>query len=91
MAELRYRPLARSEEDFQNLVAQAKANEQYYEVPLTEASFGNQVRQLNLFKALRNKVEQYKELTEDVFSGQTKEKEPGHDRSQRRDRARRGL
>jgi hypothetical protein len=47
----------------------------YYQVPLTEAVFSRQVKGLGIKKAIINKVEQYKELTEGVFAGDTEEKE----------------
>jgi hypothetical protein len=47
----------------------------YYQVPLTEAVFSRQVKGLGLKKAIVNKIEQYKELTEGVFAGDTEEKE----------------
>ena len=69
MAELKYREDGQSEEDFQLKVARAKADESYYEVPLTEAAFSRQVTGVGLFKAFKNKVQQYTEMTQDVFAG----------------------
>ena len=43
-------------------------DELLFEVPLTEARFGQQVRRLNLKKALKNKWEQYQTLTQGVFA-----------------------
>ena len=75
MAELRYRPLAKTDEDFENFVEQAKASGEYYQVPLTEAAFSRQVSGLGLFKTIKNKLAQAKELTQDVLAGKTEEKE----------------
>ncbi len=69
MAELKYREDGQSEEDFQLKVARAKADESYYEVPLTEAAFSRQVTGVGLFKAFKNKVQQYTEMTQDIFAG----------------------
>lgn len=75
MAELRYRPLAKTDQDFENLVAQAKENLEYYQVPLTEAAFSRQAKGLGFFKAAKNKLDEAKELTNDVFAGKSSEKE----------------
>lgn len=75
MAELRYRPLAKTDQDFENLVEQAKANLEYYQVPLTEAAFSRQAKGLGLLKAAKNKLDEAKELTKDVFAGKSSEKE----------------
>ena len=76
MAELRWpKSDFKSEEDWKNKIAMMKASGQYYEVPLTEAAFSRQVKGLGLFQTIRNKWDQYRELTKDVFAGQTQEKE----------------
>lgn len=46
----------------------------YYQVPLTEATFGKQAKSLGVLQAVRNKFAQYKELTQDVFAGETNRK-----------------
>ena len=46
---------------------------EYYQVPLTEARFSRQAKALGrfgVFKALRNKFQQYGELTQEVFAGE---------------------
>lgn len=75
MAELKYRPKAKSEADFENLVEQAKADGSYYFVPLTEGGFRSQAKGLGFWTALKNKWNQYAELTSDVFAGTAEEKE----------------
>lgn len=47
----------------------------YYQVPLTEAAFSRQIKGVGLFKAFKNKIAQYSELTHDVFAGEGMEKE----------------
>lgn len=49
---------------------------EYYQVPLTEARFSRQAKELGrfgVFKALKNKFEQYSELTQEVFAGKYKQ------------------
>jgi hypothetical protein len=70
MDKIRY-PNEQTEESIQR----RKDTGEYYQVPLTEAVFSRQVKGLGLKKAIINKVEQYKELTEGVFAGGTEEKE----------------
>ena len=53
----------------------AKITREYYRVPLTEAVFSRQVKGLGFKKAIINKINQYKELTEGVFAGETEVKE----------------
>ena len=67
MAKLRW-PNATPEE-----IAKYKETERYYEVPLTEATFGKQTRALGILSALRNKWDQYSELTKGVFAGDTEQ------------------
>jgi hypothetical protein len=55
MAELKYRQPGMSEEKFQQRVAEAKASETYYEVPLTEAAFSRQAKGLGIRTAFKNK------------------------------------
>ena len=75
MAELRYpRSKYATEQDRQNVIEQAKADNSYYYVPLTEAAFSRQVKALGFKKALKNKWDQYSEMTEDVFAGGYDEK-----------------
>ena len=62
-------------EQHEDSIQARKDTGEYYRVPLTEAVFSRQVKGLGLKKALINKVEQYKELTEGVFAGGTEEKE----------------
>ena len=55
-----------------------KGTGEYYQVPLTEARFSRQAKELGrfgVFKALRNKFQQYSELTGEVFAGKYKELE----------------
>lgn len=56
-------------------VENAKETGDYYKVPLMEAVFSRQAKNLGFFKAVRNKIDQYKELTEGVFAGESDEKE----------------
>lgn len=56
-------------------IVSAKASGAYYRVPLTEAVFSRQIKGLGFRKAIRNKIDQYKELTEGVFAGETEAKE----------------
>lgn len=67
MAKLRW-PNATPDE-----IAKYKETERYYEVPLTEATFGKQTRALGILSALRNKWDQYSELTKGVFAGDTEQ------------------
>lgn len=72
MAKLRW-PSATEEE-----IEIKKAEGTYYQVPLTEARFIRQAKSLGTFgtiKALNNKLKQYKELTQDVFAGESERKE----------------
>lgn len=72
MAKLRW-PNASDEE-----IQAKKDNGEYYRVPLTEARFIRQARSLGKFgvaKALYNKFQQYAELTQDVFAGESEQKE----------------
>ena len=76
MAELRWpKSDFKTEEDWQNTIDRMKATGEYYQVPLTEAAFSRQVKGVGLWTTVKNKFAQYKELTEDVFAGQTEEKE----------------
>lgn len=75
MAELKYRQPGMSEEKFQQRVAEAKASEAYYEVPLTEAAFSRQAKGLGIRTAFKNKWNEYKELTQDVFAGKSHDKD----------------
>lgn len=68
MAKLRW-PKATEEE-----IKKFKDSEKYYEVPLTEAAFSRQLKNVG-FKVFKNKFEQYAELTADVFAGDTEQKE----------------
>ena len=54
---------------------EAKKTIEYYKVPLTEAVFSRQSKNLGFVNAVKNKVREYKELTEDVFAGDTELKE----------------
>lgn len=58
-------PLATTEADIEQL----KLSGQYYQIPLTEAVFSRQVQGLGLKKTIKNKIDQYMELTEGVFAG----------------------
>lgn len=72
MAKLRW-PHATDEE-----IQAKKDNGEYYQVPLTEARFSRQAKNLGTFgvaKALYNKFQQYGELTQDVFAGESQQKE----------------
>lgn len=72
MAQLRW-PNATDEE-----IQAKKDNGEYYRVPLTEARFSRQAKNLGTFgvaKALINKFQQYGELTRDVFAGESQQKE----------------
>lgn len=72
MAKLRW-PNATDEE-----IQAKRENGEYYRVPLTEARFSRQAKNLGKFgiaKALWNKVQQYSELTQDVFAGEAQQKE----------------
>ena len=40
-----------------------------------EAVFSRQAKNIGFFKAVKNKIDEYKELTEGVFAGETHEKE----------------
>ena len=53
----------------------AKENGTYYEVPLTEAVFSRQAKNLGVRAAIRNKWKQYRELTEGIFAGDSDAKE----------------
>ena len=75
MAELRLRKPGMSDEAFELEIEQAKADGTYYQVPLTEAAFSRQVKGQGLFKTLKDKWNQYRELTQDVFAGKTEEKQ----------------
>jgi len=75
MAQLRWpKSNYKSEIDWENTIEQAKASGAYYQVPLTEAAFSRQVKGLGLWKTLKNKFNQYAELTSDVFAGSAEEK-----------------
>lgn len=55
-----------------------KGTGEYYQVPLTEARFSRQAKALGrfgVFKALKNKFQQYSELTGEVFAGKYKDLE----------------
>ena len=54
---------------------EAKKTIEYYKVPLTEAVFSRQSKNLGFVEAVKNKVREYKELTVDVFAGDTELKE----------------
>ena len=54
---------------------EAKKTIEYYKVPLTEAVFSRQSKNLGFISAVKNKVKEYKELTSDVFAGDTELKE----------------
>lgn len=56
-------------------IESAKESGDYYRVPLMEAVFSRQAKNLGFFKAVKNKIDEYKELTEGVFAGETHEKE----------------
>ena len=56
-------------------IEDAKTDGSYYRVPLTEAVFSRQVKSLGFWKATKNKIAEFKELTEGVFAGETEEKE----------------
>ena len=62
-------------EQTEDSIQRRKDTGEYYQVPLTEAVFSRQVKGLGFKKAIVNKIEQYKELTEGVFAGDTEEKE----------------
>ena len=64
---VRYPKQMESPEEIQKL----KDSGKYYEVPLTEAVFTRQAKRLGIIKALKNKWDQYTELTEDVFAGES--------------------
>ena len=53
----------------------AKTDGSYYRVPLTEAVFSRQAKSLGVWTAIKNKVNEFKELTEGVFAGETEKKE----------------
>ena len=53
----------------------AKTTLDYYKVPLTEAVFSRQAKNLGVWTAIKNKVKQYKELTEGIFAGDLEMKE----------------
>lgn len=46
-----------------------KRTGKYYEVPLTEAVGSRQLKNVGLIQTLKNKYQQYSELTADVFAG----------------------
>lgn len=54
---------------------EAKKTIEYYKVPLTEAVFSRQSKNLGFVNAVKNKVREYKELTADIFAGDTELKE----------------
>lgn len=75
MAQLRWpKSEYKSEVDRENRIEQAKASGEYYQVPLTEAAFSRQVKGLGFIKTIKNKWDQYAELTQDVFAGSGEEK-----------------
>ena len=76
MAELRWpKSDFRTEQEWESNINRMKASGEYYQVPLTEAAFSRQVKGVGLLQTVKNKWAQYRELTEDVFAGQTEEKE----------------
>lgn len=56
-------------------INEAKTHIEYYQVPLTEAVFSRQAKHLGVWSAIKNKVKQYKELTQGVFAGDADKKE----------------
>lgn len=56
-------------------IENAKETGDYYRVPLMETAFSRQAKNLGFFNAVKNKIAEYKELTEGVFAGETNEKE----------------
>lgn len=54
---------------------EAKTHIEYYQVPLTEAVFSRQAKQLGVWTAVKNKVKQYAELTQGIFAGDVDKKE----------------
>ena len=48
----------------------AKNEDDYYAIPLLEATFSRQVKNLNLFKALKNKFKENYTIVEGLFMGQ---------------------
>lgn len=75
MAQLRWpKSKYKTEIDWENEIERKKASGEYYQVPLTEAAFGRQVKGLGFIKTIKNKFDQYAELTQDVFAGSAEEK-----------------
>ena len=75
MAELRLRRAGMSDEEFNAVVEDAKADGSYYFVPLTEAVFTRQVKGQGLLKTIKDKWLEARELTEGVFAGKSEEKQ----------------
>lgn len=64
MAKLRH-PELKTEEDFERI----KLNEDYYTVPLLEAKFSRQIKNLGLWQVLKNKRDENLTLTTGLFMG----------------------
>lgn len=64
LAKLRH-PELKTEADFEK----AKLNEDYYMIPLLEAKFSRQIRELGLWKVTKNKWEENVTLTTGLFMG----------------------
>lgn len=65
MAKLRH-PEYTTEEDLER----AKLDEDYYAIPLLEAVASRQIKNVGIFKMFKNKLKQYKTLTEGLFMGE---------------------
>ena len=65
MAQLRH-PEYKTEKDFEN----AKNEDDYYAIPLLEAAVSRQIKNLGLWKALKNKAKEKYTVVEGLFMGQ---------------------
>lgn len=74
-AELRIRRPGMSDEAFEAEIERAKEDLTYYQVPLTEAAFSRQVKGQGFWKTVKDKWQEARELTNDVFAGKTEEKQ----------------